>query len=1178
MSGGRSFLLALSLAVFLTASPQLNGSARATFPGGNGKIVFSGYKDLDQEIYIMNADGSGRINLTNDDAYDLTPRWSPDGTKIAFASDRSGNTEVYVMNANGTGVVNLSQNESDDRSPAWSPDGTKIAFTTDRDGNDEIYVMDSSSGSGQTNLTNFIAHEDDADWSPDGTKIAFAFGNLGDRDIAVMTADGSDSINVTNSPGVDEFDPSWSPSGARIAFVKHDDDDEIYVMNADGSDQINLTEHAARDLSPVWSPDGEKIAFRSTRVGGDDDIYVMNADGSGVVNLTSNYDPINSSPDWQTLPSGPPQLTAFFTWKVHEDDLLTVDFDGSGSTSPNGDIVSWEWDFDDGETGSGGACGGDPPLDACVQHTFPAPGVYNVRLEVTDDAGTAEKTFAVDVNTLDIDWKMEPRFGFDKNQDGLIDYVPDDVDPTPDQFDVDLTVAQFDGAECDSARSYRWLKDDVELPVFKDGCTFAAAIDAEGTYDIKVELDGHLVGRREVIVQDWLIVSIGDSIASGEGNPDRSILATGGDPVWQLERCHRSALSGTARAARKIEENDDHTSVTFVHLACSGATVFKGIIGAYQGIAPAKTDLFGLPSQLSQLESLIGDREIDVMLVSVGANDISFGTMATFCALWHDCPNRGFNDTAEVLLDPGVGPFVFQSTLPVPLADDSWLALHTVLDKRLAGLPKKYAALAEKLGPIVPSDRVYFTEYMDLTRDESTLFCNPMLDIVDELEESQGRPLRNVFDVDLGNATGIFGDESEWAYNGGGIGKGIVTGLNTAISQLPGSHEWHVIAGIEEPWAPHGYCSLDPWVQTLERSRALQGNNDGPLHPNAAGHEFTSTRIVEEVEKALYDDDGLPRLPESALSLDLAARSLAAASSDDTLIVELEEVSIDLTASTAVLGGTVNLSEGVTVACGDDVQLTLGESVFTQTVGGSAFQTTGSKCRYESDGSGIESLEYDLSAHSWRAALGNVDLTALTNPIDLSLSIGDDVGRDDAFARELPNGWAIDPDHTAPDITVIGKNPQVVLLGAPYDDPGATATDDFDGDVSADIEVDASGVDVSTLGSYVVGYRAADAAGNLAITIRGVDVAATTTTTLPGGGGECGDPVAFTVEPAESGEQRTITASDALVVLRAAVGSATCDACVCDVNDSGGVTASDALIVLRRAIGLSVELLCPACS
>jgi Tol biopolymer transport system component len=60
-------------------------SAFATFPGENGKIVFSSIRDGNFEIYIMNADGSDQHNISNNPAQDAYPSWSPDGTKIAFS-------------------------------------------------------------------------------------------------------------------------------------------------------------------------------------------------------------------------------------------------------------------------------------------------------------------------------------------------------------------------------------------------------------------------------------------------------------------------------------------------------------------------------------------------------------------------------------------------------------------------------------------------------------------------------------------------------------------------------------------------------------------------------------------------------------------------------------------------------------------------------------------------------------------------------------------------------------------------------------------------------------------------------------------------------------------------------------------------------------------------------------
>ena len=93
-----------------------------------GKITFESYRDGNYEVYVMNADGTGQMNLTNNPAGDWFPAWSPDGKRIAFDPNRDLNFEVYVMNADGTGQVNLTNNPAEDLAPAWSPDGNRIAF------------------------------------------------------------------------------------------------------------------------------------------------------------------------------------------------------------------------------------------------------------------------------------------------------------------------------------------------------------------------------------------------------------------------------------------------------------------------------------------------------------------------------------------------------------------------------------------------------------------------------------------------------------------------------------------------------------------------------------------------------------------------------------------------------------------------------------------------------------------------------------------------------------------------------------------------------------------------------------------------------------------------------------------------------------------------------------------
>ena len=84
----------------------------------SGKILFSAEGD----IFVINADGTGRTQITDHPAEDFDPVWSPDGTKIAFRTHRDGDEEVYIMNADGSDQRNLSYAPNrGDYSPAWSP-------------------------------------------------------------------------------------------------------------------------------------------------------------------------------------------------------------------------------------------------------------------------------------------------------------------------------------------------------------------------------------------------------------------------------------------------------------------------------------------------------------------------------------------------------------------------------------------------------------------------------------------------------------------------------------------------------------------------------------------------------------------------------------------------------------------------------------------------------------------------------------------------------------------------------------------------------------------------------------------------------------------------------------------------------------------------------------------------
>ena len=294
--------LAAGLMVTAATSPP---ASQAASPGLNGKIAFISNRDGNQEIYVMNADGTNPTRLTFTSANELAACWSPDGAKIALTSERDGNPEIYVMDADGTNTTRLTNNSAFDGvdPQCWSPDGTEIAFISNRTGNMEIYVMDPN-GSGPTNLTNHSADDIGPTWSPDGTQIAFASyrDGISNPEIYVMDADGTNQSRLTNN-SVPDSNPSWSPDGTKIAFSSVRDfagiNQDIFVMNADGTNQTNLTNIASADESADWSPDGTKITFASYR-DGTPEIYVMNANGSGQTNLTNNS-ATDLEPAWQPL-------------------------------------------------------------------------------------------------------------------------------------------------------------------------------------------------------------------------------------------------------------------------------------------------------------------------------------------------------------------------------------------------------------------------------------------------------------------------------------------------------------------------------------------------------------------------------------------------------------------------------------------------------------------------------------------------------------------------------------------------------------------------------------------------------------------------------------------------------------------------------------------------------------
>jgi hypothetical protein len=585
-------------------------------------------------------------------------------------------------------------------------------------------------------------------------------------------------------------------------------------------------------------------------------------------------------------------------------------------------------------------------------------------------------------------WSMPARFGQDANNDGLIDY-PDSAQIHPASWTVNFDACSIAGDK------YTWYVDSVSVGSVST-CKFSHQFPAEGSYDVAVDVtsaaaDTTVRSEQQVVVQDWLILSIGDSYASGEGNPDvpaasdtlvaqieasitqlmaaqkqlqaaqqslQSALSTqalaqqaydnavqllnqfqaacstlvsstcvtflvahslsfpslsaaqayfnqlvssaqqrltdaetavaqaqaavsaaqtavtDGQAALQRDQagiaaakwhhkysvesynkpdpylCHRSANAAPAQAALALEEADPHTSVTFVHLACSGAV----IEGAGQSI----------DNQITWANELIRNREIDAVIVSIGGNDIGFTSLATACVEQQPCysdnptidPSKAVAACAALtLLSPTAGTActdTIQANTPQKSAKQ-------ILDSTSVLLPGRYADLATQFLPrlqgllrpdsgsgttdpaqLLRSNRVYITEYGDLTKNDAGAYCTP--DPQDP----------------LGTLAGVSVDEMQW------LDLSAEGTLNGDVRSAASQYGWNYVTGIYAGYTPHGYCAHDHWITRLDETYLRQGDYKGVAHPNREGQQFSAGQIEDALLKDLYPNgiDAPPRLPD----------------------------------------------------------------------------------------------------------------------------------------------------------------------------------------------------------------------------------------------------------------------------------------------------------------------------
>lgn len=270
----------------ITNTPSI-GEYEFSFSPDRKKIVYTGRETKDG-IYISDINGSNITKLTTSTEHEYMAVFSSDGTKIIYTGEVSAWSDIWIMNADGTNKINLTNIPSKmDREPTISQNN-KIAFHSSRDGNNEIYVMNFD-GSGLTNISTSSADDKSPKFSPDGSKLMFlsdrASIGSGKYNIWVMNADGTNKKQLTFQ---DEMIGFWSPDSSKIAFTTKTANFgyDLNVVNVSTGVLTTLAQTNYQEYASGWLSSGNEVLFDSNK-NGSYQVYSVDLSNNNLKQLTS---------------------------------------------------------------------------------------------------------------------------------------------------------------------------------------------------------------------------------------------------------------------------------------------------------------------------------------------------------------------------------------------------------------------------------------------------------------------------------------------------------------------------------------------------------------------------------------------------------------------------------------------------------------------------------------------------------------------------------------------------------------------------------------------------------------------------------------------------------------------------------------------------------------------------
>lgn len=241
----------------------------------DGRVVYVTKVGDDEDVWIMNEDGTGQTQLTNDAAFDETPVVSPDGRHIYFASTRTGMQQIWRMDVDGSQPKQVTEGTSISYDPNCSPDGKWVAFNSWRSGALALWKV-SSDGGEPVRLTESAAIR--AVFSPDGKFISCAYFDAqapsAQWRVAIIPSDGGKPVKMFDSPyqSINALAGIWwTPDSRALIYVDTPHGvSNVWIQPVDGGPPKQLTHfNTGQIFNLALTRDGRRLALARGTVSGD---------------------------------------------------------------------------------------------------------------------------------------------------------------------------------------------------------------------------------------------------------------------------------------------------------------------------------------------------------------------------------------------------------------------------------------------------------------------------------------------------------------------------------------------------------------------------------------------------------------------------------------------------------------------------------------------------------------------------------------------------------------------------------------------------------------------------------------------------------------------------------------------------------------------------------------------